>query len=336
MRLGTPCLGALGAMLTLVLLGACGSSKHSDLLASTGGFPSAGEAGSDSVAGRDITGGTSEESGGFKGDGGAKDLIGGTTGDGGSATGSAGDQSAGATGDGGRGIGGELAEPGGGTADGGTSAGGTVNQAGEAIGDGGAVNQVGGATGDGGSATGGAGELSGGSSGAGGAGGAGHSGGATSVACTANDDCEAGAYCAKQVGDCEGKGECAELPTVCPGMYSPVCGCDATTYGNSCEASVAEVSIAYQGECATSCALSTVWPGCCFDDGDCGSGERCVSAACTLGGEGICKPTAVGDGCWTDEDCGGNCVCRNVQICRCGMLCLVADQQGVCDCQGAG
>lgn len=44
-------------------------------------------------------------------------------------------------------------------------------------------------------------------------------------------------------------GTCKPRPEVCPQVYMPVCGCNAKTYGNACEAAADGVDVAHAGKC---------------------------------------------------------------------------------------
>lgn len=66
--------------------------------------------------------------------------------------------------------------------------------------------------------------------------------------------CPTGQYCSYPVdalcGAADATGRCAAIPEGCADIYLPVCGCDDKTYGNACEAAVAGVSVASEGECS--------------------------------------------------------------------------------------
>jgi len=72
-------------------------------------------------------------------------------------------------------------------------------------------------------------------------------GGTAGTKCSAPDD-----YCSLAVGTCkapEAAGQCKPKPRICTLDYTPVCGCDAVTYSNACNAASAGVSVDHAGEC---------------------------------------------------------------------------------------
>lgn len=64
--------------------------------------------------------------------------------------------------------------------------------------------------------------------------------------------CDEGLYCRFDPGSCgrgDQAGTCNIPPRFCQEIYLPICGCDAQTYGNACEAAASGVSIDQLGAC---------------------------------------------------------------------------------------
>ncbi|MGD2109688.1 MAG: Kazal-type serine protease inhibitor domain-containing protein [Phycisphaerae bacterium] len=99
------------------------------------------------------------------------------------------------------------------------------------------------------------------------------------------DTCLDNEFCKYPVGICndavDHAGVCTEIPTGCPEIWDPVCGCDGVTYGNECEADAAAVSILHYGECGFVDCRPT-------DDG-----QGCTPLACSAIPEDQCLPVSV-------------------------------------------
>jgi pectin methylesterase-like acyl-CoA thioesterase len=93
------------------------------------------------------------------------------------------------------------------------------------------------------------------------------------LTCNLNNHCGSGQFCEKADGDCSGTGECTEIPQgFCITVWDPVCGCDGSTYSNSCFAILAGVNVDYPGECSASPTIYI------SISGDCGGKSPCYDS----------------------------------------------------------
>jgi len=79
-----------------------------------------------------------------------------------------------------------------------------------------------------------------------GGGGGGQCGGLLGLTCADGEWCD---YDGASCGAADQLGTCTPRPEACIEIYSPVCGCDGSTYGNECEANAAGVDVASEGAC---------------------------------------------------------------------------------------
>lgn len=65
--------------------------------------------------------------------------------------------------------------------------------------------------------------------------------------------CKDGEFCKFSYGFCndwsDASGVCTPIPSACPDVWIPVCGCNGLTYGNECEADAARVSVVFHNAC---------------------------------------------------------------------------------------
>ncbi len=116
-------------------------------------------------------------------------------------------------------------------------------------------------------------------------------------ACTADGDCTSEEYC-NRAACADASGTCALKPALCPIIISPVCGCDGTTYNNSCLAAANGINV---DETGTACATVTT----CTENAGCTSG-LCYKTSCDALAEGTCQDVPTICLIIGDDVCGCN------------------------------
>jgi Kazal-type serine protease inhibitor-like protein len=153
----------------------------------------------------------------------------------------------------------------------------------------------------------------------------------------AGDTCGDDTFCKGAVGACttNAEGLCTEFPSQCPVEFSPVCGCDGTTYSNACFADVAGINVAATGACVEGAACGGTGGGTCEE------GEFCNpdQGNCAAGAEGACTtipsvcPGTVAPVCGCNGTTYGN-------SCLAAMAGVGVDHTGACEgdqvCGGTG
>lgn len=111
--------------------------------------------------------------------------------------------------------------------------------------------------------------------------------------CPSDQACVVGSYsygCSTKAA-----GYCQPRAKVCPEIAAPVCGCNAKTYANACEAAEAGVQVQYRGACGV-------------------GGPACggfAGTACPGLGECVDDPSDDCDPQAGGADCSGVCICRD-------------------------
>jgi hypothetical protein len=151
-------------------------------------------------------------------------------------------------------------------------------------------------------------------------------------ACDVAHPCAEGQLCELPAGVCASAldaGTCVDVPSACPDVVAPVCGCDGRSYGNDCERRAARVQKAHDGacpECRGACdcyerfpledTCPLLCPGCgsfwaceegqcvercgpiplplcerfCDSNADCAAGDFCRKRDGACGDTGTCTP----------------------------------------------
>ncbi len=149
-------------------------------------------------------------------------------------------------------------------------------------------------------------------------------GGIAGIQCGADEYCD---YADDSCGANDGDGVCTPVPTDCPTIDEPACGCDGTVYSNECSANAAGVDVATDG--------CTPPP----DTFQCGTGF-CDTATqlCTVSGNDTPTPPPFYYSCGAlPAACAGvvaSCDCAGEAATNCGGTCEEVDGGVVIHCPG--
>ena len=148
---------------------------------------------------------------------------------------------------------------------------------------------------------------------------------------TTGNSCLPGSFCKTETGTCadtQVAGVCTIRLPICATVFSPVCGCDGSTYSNECTADAAGVSIDHVGACDQPCCDPAEEPGV-------GDNPVCIEgASCCADGQWQCN---IGDGTSSCDAAGEACrVCAGIAGVGCdeGEFCKLDTGTCCCDFQG--